>query len=216
MSALVFLHTAAIHVQNFDALLRELAPGTRARHIVRDDLLTAARRHGADDDTVAEAVAQAIADAASSGDVVLCTCSTIGGLAERAGQHLSAPVLRVDRPMVEEALRLGSNITVAAALESTLSPTESLIRDVAIESCVDVTITPLVLTHAWPLFEQGDLDGYHDAIASALARVKDADAIVLAQASMAGAIDRLDGHGVPILSSPLLGVRAALTQANAR
>ncbi len=212
MSALVFLHTAAVHVQNFDALLRELAPGTRARHVVRDDLLAAARERGSDDGALADAVQDAISNAARPGDLVLCTCSTIGGLAERAGEHLSARVLRVDRPMVEEALRLGPNVTVAAALESTLIPTISLIEDVASDLGVDVRVTPLVLTHAWPLFEQGDLDGYYEAIAQALAQVRDADAVVLAQASMAGAIDRLAEQSVPILASPLLGVRAALAR----
>ena len=49
--------------------------------------------------------------------------------------------------MVEEALRLGPNVMVAAALEhwSQLA----LIDDVASHQGVDANVTPLVLTHVY-------------------------------------------------------------------
>ena len=63
----------------------------------------------------------------------------------------------------------------------------------------------------------GDSAGYHAAIAAALAGQRGrGDVIVLAQASMAGAAELCADLGVPILSSPRLGVEAALAALDQR
>lgn len=207
----MFLHTASVHVQTFDRLLRELRPEIRARHVVREDLLMAAQHDGADSPGLRARVAEVIADlGASRLSVVLCTCSTIGGLAEAAGLSTGTRVIRVDRAMAEQAVAAGPNILVAAAAASTLAPTESLISDAASRAGESVTITRLVVEDAWPLFEQGNFDAYLERIAQALSTVKDCDVIVLTQASMAGAADLCRQHAVPVLSSPRLGLNSAL------
>ncbi len=208
---LVFLHTAAVHVHTFDALLRELQPQVRARHVVREDLLAAAQRKGTDDPSSKASVAAAVANLdATPGSVVLCTCSTIGGLAESAATSTRARVIRVDRAMSEKAVAAGANILVAAALASTLAPTEALILEAACSAGVNARITRLVVEDAWPLFEQGDFDAYLGRIADALKKVADCDVVVLAQASMAGAAEQCPGLSVPVLSSPRSGLESAL------
>lgn len=209
MLRLVFLHTAGVHVQTFDELLREINPGQRARHVVREDLLALARAHGAGSAKVCQAMQDTVAEI-GAGAVVLCTCSTVGGVAESAGAAAGVPVQRVDRAMAERAVRTGSEIVVAAALESTLAPTESLLIECAGRIGRDCRLTRLVVDDAWPLFEQGDFDGYLDCIASSLRKTPPCDVIVLAQASMAGAVERCRGLEVPVLSSPRLGLEAAL------
>ena len=208
---LFFLHTAPVHVQTFEMLLRELRPQTRARHVVREDLLTAAQQEGTRSSAVGAAVTEAVAGLeAAPGAVVLCTCSTIGGLAEAAAAVTGTTVIRVDRAMAERAVAAGPRIVVAAAASSTLAPTESLILEAACRAGASVRITPLVVEGAWPLFERGDLEAYLGKIADALKSATDCDVIVLAQASMAGAADRCRGLAVPLLSSPRLGLESAL------
>jgi hypothetical protein len=211
MSELAFLHTAPVHVQTFDGLLRSLRSQTAARHLVRGELLAQARQLGSDHADVAEAVGAAVDEAAALAPVVLCTCSTIGALAEGAGRDRpGARVLRVDRPMAEAALDLGPRVVVTAVLESTLAPTRTLLESVAAQRGVRMTVRQVLLPQAWPLFEQGDLQGFHQLIAAALGDIRDADAVVLAQASMAGARDLLPRDGPQVLASPELGLRAAL------
>ena len=206
-----FLHTAPVHVQTFEMLLREIRPHTRARHVVREDLLSAAQREGTQAPAVRHAVTDAVAGLeAAPGTVVLCTCSTIGGLAESASALTGAKVIRVDRAVAERAVAAGPRIVVAAGASSTLAPTESLILEAASRAGVSVRITPLVVEGAWPLFERGDLEAYFSKIADALKTATDCDVIVLAQASMAGAADRCRGFAVPLLSSPRLGLESAL------
>jgi hypothetical protein len=210
--SLALLHTSPVHIATFSRLLAELDPSISARHIVEEDLLNTARAAGHITPALEQRIASAVSDAGAPDDtVVLCTCSTIGGSAEAAGARAGQAVLRVDRPMAERAVALGSRILVAAALASTLTPTHELILDAASRAGKPIELTELLCTPAWALFEAGDLAGYAQAIAEALrAGAGDAEVIVLAQASMATAALLCADMGLPILSSPRLGLEAAI------
>ena len=205
------LHTAPANVETFDRLLVELAPDVEAKHVLASELLDDARAHGITTDLrarVGETVSQAVDNGAS---VVLCTCSTIGDCAENASIPVDTAVLRVDRAMAEAAVAIGGRIGVAAALESTLAPTEDLIRQVADAAGTTVVLHRILCTEAWALFEVGDRVGFLAAVADAVrAGSTGCDVLVLAQASMAGAADLLGDLPIPVLSSPRLGLQAAL------
>lgn len=215
---LALLHTSPVHVPVFEALRDRRHPGLRLRHTVEEELLARARSHGPD--AVAGAVRAALAGAVAGGaDAVLCTCSTIGAVAERC--DMGVPVLRVDRPMAAAAAA-HRRIAVVAAVESTLGPTAALIgeelarveRDAGGRTGEHTASddSARVRTHlaegAWERFEAGDHDGFLDAVAAAVDAVRDADVIVLAQVSMAAAAARAT-TSVPVLSSPRPGLAAA-------
>jgi hypothetical protein len=182
------------------------------RHIVDESLLSEARDAGTITPDLEQRVGATIRGAIEQdASVVLCTCSTIGGCAEDIGQLTSVPVLRVDRAMAERAVALGPRILVAAALASTLAPTRALLLDAAERAAKVVRITELLCDSAWARFEAGDHAGYTVAIAECLHGADgDADVIVLAQASMAGAVALCADLPIPILSSPRLGLEAAI------
>ncbi|MFI2369114.1 aspartate/glutamate racemase family protein [Streptomyces sp. NPDC018833] len=197
---LALLHTSPVHVPVFEALRDTHHPVLSLRHLVHEDLLERAGHEGAD------AVADVIADAAADGaNAVLCTCSTIGGVAEAAATRVGVPVLRVDRPMCAVAARR-DRIVIVAALRSTLGPTAALIREEARGRTPQ--LRTLLVEDAWERFRAGDREGYLDAVAAAVDTVRDADVVVLAQASMADAAARTH-TALPVLSSPEPGLRAA-------
>ncbi|WP_328875281.1 aspartate/glutamate racemase family protein [Streptomyces sp. NBC_00287] len=204
--SLALLHTSPVHVPVFDALRDETLPGLELRHFVDERLLERARGEGPD--AVAPDVAAALHRAVAEGArAVLCTCSTIGGVAEAAAADIGVPVLRVDRPMAATAVATGPRIVVLAALESTLGPTAALIEEEAERAGRRVTVETRFVEGAWPRFEAGDTEAYVRLIAAAADAVTSADAIVLAQASMAPA-QHLTTTTVPVLSSPRLGLAA--------
>ncbi|WP_224283967.1 arylsulfatase [Streptomyces sp. LS1784] len=211
---LALLHTSSVHVPVFDALRDRDHPGLPLRHIVSEELLARARTDGPD--AVAGDIDRALASTVAAGAAaVLCTCSTIGGVAETRAAALGVPVLRVDRPMAAAAVavapaggRTTTHIAVIAALAGTVGPTVALIDEEAARSGRPVTVTATVVDGAWDRFESGDQTGYLTTIAAAVEAVDDADVIVLAQASMADAAHRTT-TAVPVLSSPALGLRAA-------
>ncbi|MFE7288521.1 aspartate/glutamate racemase family protein [Streptomyces noursei] len=214
------LHTSPVHVPVFDALRDADAPGLPLRHRVRPELLAAARESGPGGvaEEVAEEVAEAVGALARDGArAVLCTCSTLGDVAEAAGAAAGVPVLRVDRPMAAEAVAAGPRLAVLATVESTLAPTTELIADEARRAGRPAEVRTVLVPDAWERFQNGDREGSLAAVVAAVRRERAAggiDALVLAQASMAPAVERLvdDGHpgaGVPVLASPRSGLRAA-------
>lgn len=205
---LALLHTSPVHVPVFDALRDAAHPGLALRHLVHEDLLARARESGPE--VVAGEVGALLAGAVADGArAALCTCSTIGAVAEAESATLGVPVLRVDRPMAAAAVAQ-DRVVVLAAIAGTLAPTLALLAEEAGDRSVDVRT--VVVDGAWARFEAGDREGYLDLVAAAADAVTDADAIVLAQASMADAVTRT-GTRIPVLSSPGPGLAAAAAAA---
>jgi aspartate/glutamate racemase len=212
-----FLHTARAHVDTFRRLVEDEAPGVASVAVVDDGALARARLDGPDHPEVQGRIATGLAGLEAAGaHVVVCTCSTIGNEAERLGARSVLPTFRVDRPMAEAAVAAGPRIAVLATLESTLRPTTDLLRSVAGERGAVVAITQHLVAGAWERYEAGDIPAFLEAVAGACAALDTTgvDAVVLAQASMAGAAGRV-ALDVPVLTSPRPAVRAAAAAARA-
>lgn len=206
-----FLHTSRQHVPTFRALVAELLPGADVVEVVDELLLDEARRLGERDVRVLGALADRLAELTRA-DVVVCTCSTLGGVAEQVGRAAGADVVRVDRAMVERAVEIAATgrrrVAVVAALESTIEPTRALFDEVMLATGASLEIDVHVIEGAWERFTAGDHEGYLEVIAARLPGLSaSADVIVLAQASMAPAVGRID-PAVPVLSSPRLAIEA--------
>ena len=208
MPAIAFLHTAHVHIATFDALVGKLAPGMAVHHEVDGSLLDDARAAGSVQPWLEKRIHKAMKRAAGGGaTVVVCTCSTIGGAAETVETKGRYTAMRIDRPMAEAAVGYGPEVLVVAALESTLAPTVALLESTG----KPLHATTHVVPGAWAQFEAGELDTYFNAIAEDIrARAEGFDAVILAQASMSPAAELIADLNTPVLSSPELGVKAAL------
>lgn len=208
MPSIGFLHTSPVHVATFDALTHQTWPLVSTLHVVDEPMLVQARENGAASvqDRVRMRIEQLIGNGA---EVVVCTCSTIGGVAEQAAQEVAT--FRVDRPMAQEAARIAGRIGVLAALESTLEPTRSLLLEEIAASGRTASIELVIAEDAWAHFEAGDTQSYVSRLVDAATDLAErSDVIVLAQASMAPAEPYLQQLGVPVLSSPGLAVQHAV------
>ncbi|WP_030935341.1 aspartate/glutamate racemase family protein [Streptomyces sp. NRRL S-646] len=202
---LALLHTSPAHIPVFEALRDEDHEGLELRHFVDEELLARARREGPE--AVADEVRAALDKAVGEGArAVLCTCSTIGGIAEAATPGV--PVLRSDRPMAAAAVAAGSRVVVLASVESTFGPTVALIEEEARRAGRPVEVRTRLVEGAWDRFAAGDGEGCARLVAAEADAVTGADAIVLAQGSMAPA-QQLTSTAVPVLSSPRPGLAAA-------
>ncbi|WP_405989203.1 aspartate/glutamate racemase family protein [Streptomyces sp. NBC_00986] len=204
---LALLHTSPAHIPVFDALRDEDHQGLELRHFVDEELLARARREGPEAVTgaVRDVLEEAVAEGARA---VLCTCSTIGAVAETAGARIGVPVLRGDRPMAAAAVAAGPRVVVVATLESTLGPTVALVEEEGRRAGHPrelLAVRTLFVEDAWTRFETGDTEGCARLVADAVDAVTGADAIVLAQGSMAPA-QRLTTTAIPVLSSPRPGL----------
>jgi hypothetical protein len=212
-----FLHTAQVHEAPFEALAREYLPSAFTVHRVDPHALELARQDGASE-SVRAVVAAHLAELRAAGcEVVLCTCSTLGEVAEDlSGGGLE--VIRIDRPMLRQAVALGPRIGVLVALTSTVEPTTRVLAEEAAEAGADITVEVSIAEGAWDAFLAGDVGAYHSGIAQAARTLAGrSDVVVLAQASMEPAAALLAGLARPVLTSPRSAIEAvALVQQGLR
>jgi hypothetical protein len=208
---IAFLHTSPVHVPTFEKLMQEVAPNLKVSHVVREDLLADAQREGPESEPLAARIRKAMTEAGADGaPVVVCTCSTIGGVAESMGAA-GFKAVRIDRAMADRAVSSGKPVLIVAALESTLEPTCALLQASARRLGTNPAIEVLVVKDAWRHFQCGDQASYIKAIVEAVSAATAASSIVvLAQASMAPAAQALAQLGITALSSPRLGVEHAV------
>ena len=209
-TTLGFIHTSATLVPIFQQLAAAHLPGIETFHISDDSLIKDVIRRNELTPLTAKRVGQHVASAEEAGaDYVLVTCSSIGRAVEAAAAKASVPVLRVDQPMADEAVRLGQRIGVVATLPTTLDPTADLIRRRAALAKKDVEITERLCQGAFAALMSGDAARHDAAVAEALRDLSSTcDVVVLAQASMARVADALtpSEKPAPVLSSPALAI----------
>lgn len=207
-----FLHTADVHVGTFETLLEPHAADMGLRHEVRADWLARAQQEGVSAELHSE-VRQHLTGAAERAAVVVCTCSTLGPIADEVAQ-VRPSVFRIDRPMMEAAARIGGTCLVAVCVEATIRPTTDLLAEVCWpgEAAYEIALC----ADAWPYFEAGDTRRYAQTIArrvkERLAGLSAARCVILAQGSMAVAEPLLADADLPILCSPQLAAEEAVAR----
>ena len=208
--SLAFVHTVLTLAPTFSQLARELSPEAEVFHIADESLLTVTRRTGALTPLTKRRVFGHIMSAVDGGaDLVMVTCSSIGPAVDMTRGFVPVPVLRVDAPMAEEAVRLGQSIGVLATLSSTLEPTAELVERQGRAAGKLVRVVPHLCAGAFDALAAGDRSSHDELVRDGLRRLcQEVDVVVLAQASMARVVDAAaDEVGrVPVLSSPRLAM----------
>ncbi|MFT5708889.1 MAG: hypothetical protein ACI9ES_003196 [Oceanospirillaceae bacterium] len=212
---LAFLHTSAVHIETFNRLINEFDLNIEVVHKVDESLLSQAISTGVDADLTQKVQLQIKQLITQGASVVVCTCSSIGEIAEQLELANGASALRIDRAMADKAVLVGQDILIVAALQSTLSPTYDLLQTSATKLKRQVNLEVVSIDQAWSFFEAGELHKYHQCIADYIQlHAANYDVIVLAQASMADACvlcqNLATPVNIPILSSPELGLMAAI------
>jgi Asp/Glu/hydantoin racemase len=208
----VFLHTITSLAGLFNNLSKEYLPADiEVVHIADELLLKLIQTQGGVSPIVHRRVADHAIAAEQAGAVVFqCTCSSISPCVDTVSPLVGIPVLKIDDPMVGEALWLGRRVGVAATALTTLEPTTNLVHARAAAMGIAVQVEPILCEGAYAALLAGDLST-HDAIVRkhVMDLMDRNDVIILAQASMARVVEGIspDDAKVPILSSPRLAMK---------
>ncbi len=204
------VHTSATLVPIFEELRKLHMPEVDTFNLADDSLIKDVIRRGELTPATARRVVEHVGSAAAAGaDCILVTCSSIGRAVEAAAALTSVPVLRVDQPMADEAVRIGGRIGVIATLPTTLEPTADLVRRRAEMAEQQIELRTRLCEGAFEALMSGDAARHDTMVANALRELSSmVDVIVLAQASMARVVDTLapGERVIPILASPALAM----------
>jgi aspartate/glutamate racemase len=202
------IHTAASAMKLVGDQFKEVLPEAEVINILDDSIVPDAVKAGKIDHNLAERMYTHFSAAEKSGaEVIMLACSTVGETADVARQLIPTPITRIDDAMCEKAVTLGKRIGVLATVASTLAPTTRLIQRKAVEAGKDVELKTRLVEGAWQILTNGDMATHDDMVIKAVKELaRDSDVVVLAQATISRVLPQLGDIGVPVLSSPRLGV----------
>ena len=205
MSRLAIIHTTTATVDSMKSLAAELVPGWDLLHIVDESVLPQLAKNGGN---LAEVEDRLIAYARlaeqAGANILLEACSSVGEVVEEMRQVVSIPVVRIDEPMTENAVQLGTRIGVAATLPTTLAPTSRLLESQAGAAGKTIELQSTLIEGAFEKLSAGDRTGHDALLVEGLSKLaKEVDVVVLAQASMARVIPQLTpAEQAKFLTSP--------------
>ncbi|TDE95137.1 hypothetical protein EXU48_10310 [Occultella glacieicola] len=209
MTRISFIHTGAVVIPTIAELAARHLPGVEAHHLL-DDKIVADLGRDAEGTGVRERLLDLGRAARAAGaDAIMFSCSSISGYAAGLADELGVPVLRIDEAMADEAIGAGARIAVIATLPTTLAPTAALLRERAELAARSPELHEVIVAGAFEAVSGGDRARHDELVGAAIVEwAAQADVVVLAQASMAGAAATVSVD-VPVLTSPELGVRRA-------
>ena len=205
------VHTSATLVPVFQKLCSEYLPHINVFNIVDDSLIKDVISRNELTKLTSRRVVDHVASAEVAGaDFILVTCSSIGAAIEAAAGLTGVPVLRVDQPMADLAVKTGKKIGVIATLPTTLGPTSDLVKRRAAVAGKEIELTSKLCEGAFEALMGGNPEKHNDMVAKALLELStEVDVIVLAQASMSRVVEALPDaeKRIPILASPALAIQ---------
>ncbi|MGI5908054.1 MAG: aspartate/glutamate racemase family protein [Christensenellales bacterium] len=206
----VVIHTSFVSVDDLKRLFEEFVPEAAVRHIVDDSLLPEVLLNGGlTKSVIRRFCAYALEAEAMGADIIFNQCSSVGEAVDVARRIIGVPILKVDEPMAEEAVRIGGQISVVATVASTLGPSIRLIERTAEKAGKNVEIKPCLVKGAFDiLYYQGDKETHNRMVLDMIrSEAPECDAIVLAQGSMICLLPQIADIQTPVLTSPKSGVR---------
>lgn len=212
MKTVAAIYTAISIIEPIKALFSELMPGHRLVNVYDDSLIPDVIRAGNNVTTDIRRRLLAYCRAAEDmgADLILSTCSSMGDIVEQIQPFVRVPILRIDEPMVRQAIELGTSIAILATVDTTLMPTNRLVRATAEKFGKPVDVVEGLARGALQALNEGKAE-LHDQILmqAALAVADKADVILLAQGSMARMQETIArATGKPVLSSLRPGLQA--------
>lgn len=135
-------------------------------------------------------------------DMILLACSTFNYAAELARPMIDIPIMQIDRPMMELAVRQGRRVGLLATLATTMPSSERLMRIVAAENKKEVEIIPVLREEAFKALQSGDAQTHNAILLEEIEKLSSqVDSIVMAQLSMTAVVPHLSNPKVPVYDS---------------
>lgn len=212
MSKIALIHTTPVTVDSLNKLIKEQDSEIEIINIVDDSILPELINNEADISLVEARVKYYIQTAADQGaDLIMSACSSIGEIFDSENDNYEIPVMRIDSAMAEKAVAKAEKIGVAATLATTLNPSIKLIQKKAAAENKEVEIKTVLADSAYQELMAGNEEKHDRLLAKKLKELAaDVDIVVLAQASMARAVNVLPAEiQDKFLTSPQLGTAAA-------
>jgi len=143
-------------------------------------------------------------------DLIMLACSTFNRAVEYARPMINAPMLQIDRPMMDLAVQDGNAVGLLATLPMTVPSSERLLRLAAEDAKKEIEIKTVLSSEAFKALREGNPEKHNAILLDEIDKLsKEVDAIVMAQVSMTALEPRLTKTRVPVYNSGRTGFTKA-------
>ena len=204
----VLIHTSPVSLNDLKALFKEIVPEVEMVNIIDDSLLEEVKKNGKINSNIISRMCAYVQVAKTlKPDLIFNQCSSVGEAFDIARKQADCKTLKIDEPMAEKAVSLGSKIGVVATVASTVQPSSDLIRNTAKKMNKEVCVTEYLVDGALDILMSGDVNRHNELVISAIKKAEsENDVVVLAQGSMTAILPLLTDIEKPVLTSPRLAV----------
>lgn len=209
MKTVVAIYTGHGLMEPLKEVFKENLPDCHLINIIDDSLISEVIKHGEVTQGVKQRLYQYYKIASDLGaSAILNTCSSVGEVAEKSQDFFDIPIVRIDSLMAKEAVEKYSSVGVLATLPTTLNPTIRLLEKLATKHGKSIKLVHGLAEGAYEALVNGKPSEHDHILFKTAERLgKEADALILAQGSMARVEKKLfEKIGKPVLSSPQRGV----------
>lgn len=203
------IHTFLYSVEDLKKLFNEKLPEVEMINIIDDSLLQEALSNKGITPGIIRRISNYAQQAEALGaEAILNQCSSVGEAADVAQKMIKIPYVKIDQPMAEEAVRLGSRIAVIATAISTIEPSSRLVESMAKKANKEVTVNRCFCEGAYEaLLIENNREKHNQIVIETIKKAaEENDVIVLAQGSMYHLMPLLKDIKVPVLTSLESGV----------
>lgn len=203
------IHTFLYSVEDLKKLFSEKLPGVEMINIIDDSLLQEALSNKGITPGIIRRICTYAREAETMGvDCILNQCSSMGEAVNIARRMVTVPYVKIDEPMADKAVSLGSSVAVIATAISTVEPSSKLVEECAAKINKQVKVNRCFVEGAYEaLLIENNRDKHNELVVNAVKKAaEENDVIVLAQGSMYHLLPLLKDVKVPVLTSLESGV----------
>ena len=203
--------TSTSNHQDIKDMFKAIDPSIRVNLLTEDSLIQdILANEGPTPSIIKRMCAYAMMAQEAGADLIVNQCSSVSEVADIYEKLLDIPVLKVDQPMAEKAVELGSKIALVTTNTTTVGPSRRLIERCAAAAGKEVEIVECVVDGAMEALFAGDAKKHNDMLRDKIIGLDgQCDVIVLAQGSMIAIMPEVQQVKTPVLTSiPLMVERA--------
>lgn len=203
------IHAALISSKSVQPFIEEIIPGVIVAHVVDDTIQNsnfACKPGVIPKNNFYKFATYAHFLEEAGADLILLACSTFNQAVELARPMINVPLLQIDRPMMDLAVKQGNRIGLLATVPTTVPASERLLREAARDGGKEINVTTVLCSEAFDAIKQGNVELHNRLLLEQIDRLSETvDAIVLAQVSMSALEPMLVHTRVPVYNSGRTG-----------
>jgi len=199
------MHAALITTRMVQKYIDEIIPEVEVVHWVDDTIQNtnfACEPGIIPKENYAKFVQGALSQQRYGVDLILCACSTFNRSVEFARPMIDTPLLQIDRPMMDLAVKDGNRIGLLATVPTTVPASERLLRLAGQDAGKEITVRTRLCSEAFKILKAGNPEKHNEMLLAEIDTLaREVDAIVLAQVSMTVLEPRLTNSRIPVYNS---------------